>query len=156
LSSPVDNAKVSAGPLPDFKFTLSETAPWDSNKSDFFNFMPTIREKTGETLFSGMYAYDVVNDKLWFLEQGYGWNKIIDTFGGVLSDYFIFNDQTNEITLKSSLFQTKANIYGSDPLKLRSGITTNGIFLVGGLTDQTQGMAVRILVLHIFQKLNKR
>jgi len=70
-----------------------------------------------------MYEYDVVNDKLWFFEPGYGWNKIIDTFGGVLSDYFIFNDQTNEITLKSSLFQTKANIYGSDPLKLRSGIT---------------------------------
>jgi hypothetical protein len=124
LTSPADGAKLSSGTIPTLKFRLSETSLWSSDKSDGFAFMPAIRKKTGETIFCGMYMYDMESDMLSYWDMpDWNWKEIVKTDSETLSDYFTFNKGTGEITLKQAALIADANLYSAGAPVLSAGVT---------------------------------
>jgi len=124
LTSPADGAKLGSGSIPTLKFELSETSLWDSWKSDGFAFMPAIRKKTGETIFCGMYMYDIKSDGLSYWDiQDSNWKEIVRTAEETLSDYFAFDKQKGEITLKPAALIANANLYAAGAPVLSAGVT---------------------------------
>ncbi len=124
LTSPANGEKLASGSIPTLKFKLSGTSLWDPDKSDGFAFMPAIRKKTGETIFCGMYMYDMESDMLSYWDiQDWDWKEIDRTAEDTLSDYFAFDAQKGEITLKPAALIANANLYGAGAPVLIAGVT---------------------------------
>ena len=86
--------------------------------------MPAIRKKTGETIYCGMYMYDIKSDGLSYWDiQDSNWKEIIRTAEETLSDYFAFDKQKGEITLKPAALIANANLYAAGAPVLSAGVT---------------------------------